>query len=274
MLIAHISDLHVRPRGKAAYRVSETNMFVERAIDALAALRPRPDLVLISGDLTDCGLPEEYEQLALLLRRLDLPILAVLGNHDRHDAYRAAFGERLGAPASGGFVQFAVAAGPLWIVGLDTVVPGRSEGALCAERLAFVEEALARGEGRPTLIVMHHPPMECGIAHMDRIRLLEGAEEFRAIVARHPAIERILCGHHHRPILARFGSAPCQVAPSVAHQVALDLDPGHEGALVFEPPAYLLHRWDPRTGIVTHQAYVERFPGPYPFVLDADYPGR
>jgi 3',5'-cyclic-AMP phosphodiesterase len=227
MLIAHISDLHVRPRGKAAYRVSETNMFLERAIDALAALRPRPDLVLISGDLTDCGLPEEYEQLALLLRRLDLPILAVLGNHDRREPYRAAFGERLGAPTSGGFVQFAVAAGPLWIVGLDTVVPGRSEGALCAERLAFVEEALARGVGRPTLIVMHHPPMECGIAHMDRIRLLEGAEEFR-----------------------------------------------HDGALVFEPPAYLLHRWDPRTGIVTHQAYVERFPGPYPFVLDADYPGR
>ena len=50
MLICQISDLHVRPRGLAAYRVSETNMMTERALDTLAALRPRPDVVLITGD--------------------------------------------------------------------------------------------------------------------------------------------------------------------------------------------------------------------------------
>ena len=59
MLIAQITDLHVRPRGRAANRVAETNMMTERAVDVLNALRPRPDVVLITGDLVDCGIIEE-----------------------------------------------------------------------------------------------------------------------------------------------------------------------------------------------------------------------
>ena len=56
MLIAQLTDLHVRPRGKPANRVVETNMFTERAFRALAAFVPRPEVVLLTGDLTECGL--------------------------------------------------------------------------------------------------------------------------------------------------------------------------------------------------------------------------
>ena len=90
----------------------------------------------------------------------------------------------------------------------------------------------------------------------------------------HGGVERILCGHHHRAIAALFGGTIASVAPSVAHQVAFDLREEHEGALVLEPPAFQLHRYTPGFGIVSHTVYVERFDGPYPFVLDANYPGR
>jgi hypothetical protein len=59
----------------------------------------------------------------------------------------------------------------------------------------------------------------------------------------------------------------------VAHQVTLDLTSGAEGSMVFEPPAYQLHLWSAEAGLVSHIAYVERFPGPFPFVLDPSYPG-
>ncbi len=85
MLIAQITDLHVRPRGLPAYRVSETNTMVARAVAHLLALDPRPDLVLISGDLTDCGLPEEYEELRGMLARLPMPVHVIPGNHDRRE---------------------------------------------------------------------------------------------------------------------------------------------------------------------------------------------
>ncbi|MBV9078500.1 MAG: phosphodiesterase [Methylobacteriaceae bacterium] len=272
MLIAQITDLHVRPPGQAAYRVSETNMMAARAIEAVAALRPAPDLVVVTGDMTDCGLPAEYELLRALLRRLPCSALMVPGNHDRREHFRAAFPDHPAMGASG-FVQFAVDHGPVRVIGLDTVVPGSSEGALCADRLAFLEEALAAAPERPTLILMHHPPFDCGSAAMDRIGLKRGVEELGAIVARHSQVERILCGHHHRPIVTRFAGTIASVAPGVAHQVELDLGETGRGMLVFEPPAYELHLHRPGAGFVSHMAYVERFPGPFPFVLDPDYPG-
>jgi hypothetical protein len=109
---------------------------------------------------------------------------------------------------------------------------------------------------------------------MDKIGLTEGAGRLAEIVRRHGKVERILLGHYHRAIDTLFAGTLASVAPAVTHQVAFDLDPAHEGALVFEPPAIRLHLYAPESGIVSHTVYVERFPGPYPFVLDADYPGH
>jgi Icc protein len=266
MLIAQITDLHMRPRGLPANRVAETNMMTERAIDVLIALRPRPDVVLITGDLVDCGIVAEYQQLKATLRRLDLPFFLVPGNHDHRDNLKAVFADHPTIVEDKDFVQYVVDDYPVRLIGLDTLVPGKGEGALCRRRLEFLEAALAKEPDKPTVIFMHHPPFECGIVHMDLIRLIEGAGELRQIVGRHRNIERILCGHHHRPIQTRFAGTLCSIAPGVTHQVALDLTLDHEGALVLEPPAYQLHLYRPPTGIVSHTAYVERFPGPFPFI--------
>jgi Icc protein len=159
------------------------------------------------------------------------------------------------------------------LVMLDTVVPGYGHGELCARRLAWLERTLAAAPERPTVIGMHHPPFACGIEHMDKINLRQSAE-FTAIVARHRQVARILCGHHHRPITAQVAHTIAMVGPSVAHQVELALAPGAAAAFVMEPPAYLIHRYTAEAGIVTHQAYVDDYPGPFPFLAEADYPGK
>ena len=273
MLIAHITDLHIRPLGKPAYRVSETNMLTERALDAVMALRPRPEILVITGDLTDCGLAEEYALLQRLLARLDLPVLMVPGNHDRRPELIAGLKLDPHTVLDSGFVQFVADLGSMRLIGLDTLVPGQSFGALCGARLTFLDKELDEAGGKPVAIFMHHPPFDCGIAHMDAIRLLDGAEEFAAIVARHPNIERVICGHHHRPIVTRFAGTIAQIAPSVTHQVTFDLSEHGAATFHMEPAAFLLHSVREGMGFVSHTAYVERFPGPYPFVLDADYPG-
>lgn len=271
MLIAHLTDLHIRPRGKPAYRVSETNALTERAFDTVAALRPRPELMVISGDLTDCGLPEEYAVLAEMIGRLGMPVALIPGNHDRRAEMLAAFPQ---AASGDGFAQFTLDHGGCRLIGLDTLVPGQSAGALCAKRLAWLEAALEGAGGKPVLIFMHHPPFVCGIRHMDEIRLIEGAEALRDIVARHPNVERILCGHHHRPIATRFAGTLASTGPSVTHQVSFDLGEASPATFHMEPPAFQLHSYGPEAGVVSHMVYVERYPGPYPFVLDADYPGH
>jgi 3',5'-cyclic AMP phosphodiesterase CpdA len=274
MLICQITDLHVRPRGLAAYRVAETNAMTERALDAILALRPRPDVVLITGDLAADGLSEEYQVLKALLRKLPMPVYMVPGNHDRRDTLKAVFADWPSVVGDSQFVQCVVEDFPVRLIGLDTLTPGSGGGALCAKRLAFLERALAADKTKPVVIFMHHAPFLTGIRHMDEIGLLEGAERLGALVRQHGKVERILLGHYHRAIDALFAGTLATVAPGVAHQVVFDLDPAHEGALVLEPPAMRLHLYTPDAGMVSHTVYVERFPGPFPFVLEAGYPVR
>jgi 3',5'-cyclic AMP phosphodiesterase CpdA len=69
MLICQLTDLHVRPVGQPVNRVVETNIFAERAFRAVARFIPRPDVVVITGDLTEAGLDAEYANVARMLRK-------------------------------------------------------------------------------------------------------------------------------------------------------------------------------------------------------------
>ena len=274
MLICQLTDLHVRPRGLAANRVSETNMFVERAFRAVAAFVPRPDAVLLTGDLTECGLADEYAVLARLIRAwLPMSVFVIPGNHDSRDRLREGLSHLPSVTADPFYVQYAIDDFPVRLVMLDTLVPGASHGELRPEQLQWLDATLARAPAKPTMVGMHHPPFVCGIEHMDRIRL-RNAAAFAEVIARHRQVRQVVCGHHHRAITARLAHAVVSISPSVAHQVEMSLRPGDPGAFVFEPPAFQVHRWTPDDGIVTHTVYVEQYPGPYPFLMEPDYPGR
>jgi len=272
MLIAQISDLHIRPSGVLAYGVAETNIMAERAINAVSRLSPRPNAVVLTGDAADCGLDEEYAILRTLLDRLPCPVHVMPGNHDRREAMRAAFADR-GCFTPEGPLNHAADVGPIRMICLDSLSDGASHGELMDETLAFLEADLEAHSHRPSLVCLHHPPILCGISHMDRIRLLRGAAELERIIGSHPNVERLLAGHHHRSIQARFAGTICQTAPSVAHAVALDLNPGAPSAFVLEPPGFLLHQWIEGAGFVTHTSFIDRAPGPFPFIMPDEYPG-
>ncbi|MBL8675803.1 MAG: phosphodiesterase [Rhodospirillales bacterium] len=274
MIIAQITDLHVRPRGRNAYGLVDTNDMLAAAVASIQRLDRKPDMVVATGDLTDCGLPEEYEELERLLAPLSMPVFLVPGNHDRRANMRAVFGGDGYLPADGEFLHYTVDGWPVRLIGLDTVVPGAGHGEMCPDRLRWLESALAEEPGEPTVIFMHHPPFLTGLGDMDRINCRDGAA-MAEIVARHPNVERVLCGHHHRPIHTRWAGTIASVAPSTAHQVTLDLVADDSPAtFMMEPPAFQLHVWTRDAGLVTHTAVVDAFPGPFPFTLDRDYPGH
>lgn len=274
MLIAHISDLHIRPLGEFAARIVDTNMLAERALRAVAAFRPAPDCVIVSGDVTECGRVAEYQVAARLLTRLlPMPVYVVPGNHDRRENFRAGLAALPGVTADPDFIQYVVDDFPLRIVMLDSVVPGAGHGELCASRLAFLEASLAAAPGKPTVIVLHHPPLMTGVPGMDVIPLRSTAA-VAEIIARHPQVRVVLAGHHHRAIVAPLHRASVCVAPAtVGHQSELRFDPETPAFFTLEPAAYWMHRWSVADGLVSHLAFVESYPGPYPFLVDADYPG-
>ena len=166
---------------------------------------------------------------------------------------------------SEGFIQYSVPVGGMQLIALDTVVPGASEGSLCTERLQWLEEELARHTSRPVVIAMHHPPFRTLIGHMDDIGLREGADALEAIVARHPQVERVICGHLHRAIQVRFGGTIAATVPSPAHQVRLDLALNAASAWMLEPPGFALHALPAGGRLVSHTVASGQYAGPYPF---------
>ncbi|GGB44488.1 3',5'-cyclic adenosine monophosphate phosphodiesterase CpdA [Roseibium aquae] len=268
-LLAQITDLHLRPRGLACYRVSDTNMFAERAVHALLALPQRPDAVIVTGDLTDRDDPREYALARTLLGRLPMPVYVLPGNHDSSAGMRQSLHDFPGIvdlEPDQGKIHYTVDAGDLRIVGLDTHVPGQPYGELGSAQISWLDRVLGETE-RPTVIALHHPPAATGITHMDDIGLRD-TEAFAAAVSRHAHVQRILCGHVHRPIVTSFAGTIMTLAPSTAHQIALDFSPTAPAMFNFEPPAYFLHQLGEGGTLTTHLAYIEHFPGPHHFFAD------
>ncbi|HEY1327748.1 MAG TPA: phosphodiesterase [Casimicrobiaceae bacterium] len=274
MIIAQITDFHVRPPGRRAYGGVDTNAMLHAAVAKIAALDPAPDCVICTGDLTDCGLPEEYAEIADALAALPMAAYVIPGNHDRREVMRDSL-----APThryltqDSRFLHYLVDDFPVRLIALDTVVPGSHNGEICAQREAWLERTLARGNGKPALIFMHHPPFRTGVAAMDAM-MCRTSDSFRTLIEQHPNIERVVAGHYHRPIVVRWAGTIGFVAPSTAHQVALDLRETEPTRLVMEPPGLALHVHREGIGIASHVVPIGDFGPIRDFELDPDYPGQ
>ena len=62
-LVVQLSDTHIVEEGQLCLGLVDTAGFLERAVDAVLALDPRPDAVLVSGDLVNEGRPAQYANL-------------------------------------------------------------------------------------------------------------------------------------------------------------------------------------------------------------------
>ena len=153
----------------------------------------------------------------------------------------------------------------LWVTAIKPgtpQLPPRSHsrapgGELCAERLAWLDARLSEAPDRPTVVFQHHPPFRTGIAYMDAMGLA-GCDGLARVIARHPQVERILCGHLHRPISGTWMGIPYSVLPATNHQVALDfviegVVPGSH-----EPPAYAVILLEEDRSVIHLRSFLDR----------------
>jgi 3',5'-cyclic AMP phosphodiesterase CpdA len=265
VLIAQISDLHVKPVGTRAYQRVDTAAALARCVKELNRFAPRPDIVVISGDLVDAPSQSAYDHLVQLLSPLEIPFAAVPGNHDDRDLMRAAFPDGYARP--GGALHSLRAIAELDIILIDSIVPGRDYGTLDADALAWLEAALAASPTRAALLFLHHPPFITGIGHMD-VQSLRNAGDLAAILRRHRRARLVAAGHVHRAILTSFADVAATICPAPNHAVALDLDRRLPPSFTIEPPAFHLHVWRPGENfgsVVTHWVPIGDFDGPHRF---------
>ena len=270
MLIAQISDFHLKPEGALAYAVADTVAPLRRSIDHINRLNPVPDIVLVTGDLVDDGDPKSYTALNQVLASLDSPFVVIPGNHDQKENLRNAFRGHpyLARPVEergADYLCFALEDFPLRLIGLDTVTPGNHGGGFGPKRMEWLSKTLQERPDTPTLLFMHHPPFASGIGHMDK-EVFRGWEKFQTLVSRHSQVERVLCGHLHRPIFRRFGGTIASSCPAIGMQLTLDLREEAPSTFTMEPPSVMLHHWTDLWGektLLTHISIVEDYPGQY-----------
>lgn len=263
VLIAQISDLHITAPGTLAYGRVDTAATLRKTIDALNRFVPRPTLVVISGDVADSGLPEEYAHAKVLLAALQIPYALIPGNHDR----RAPFAVAFPGDTSGGPLNAARGVGPLDILLIDSTVPGAAHGELAPATRDWLARALSSSATRPALLFLHHPPFDTGIGYMDAIKLRE-PEALAALLRRHPRAKLVAAGHVHRAAQSLFAGVSATICPAGPQACALDFSAGAPEVFMQEPPAFHLHAWFAGDGfghVVTHLVPVGEFAGPYPF---------
>ena len=231
MVVAHVSDTHV---GNA---VQDPAPRMAALMDHLLAMSPRPDVLLVTGDVADHGLAEEYAAARAWLDRWPGPLAVCPGNHD----VRSAFVEGLGVPA-----RSVTEAAGLRFVMLDSLVDAVDgvrvdEGRLGADQLAWLDRALGASDV-PAFVCLHHPPTTIGLELMDPIRLVDG-DDLAAVLDHHPHVVATLVGHAHTMSATTFAGRPLLVGGGVVSTVTADAEPV-DTLWYAAPPGLALHLVD------------------------------
>jgi Icc protein len=238
-VIAHVTDTHFGnqvqdPAGRCA-----------AVIDHLLAMDPRPDVLLVTGDVADHGLPAEYDEARAWLDRWDGPRAVCVGNHDVRNAFVAGLGVAPNSVLEAGGARFVM------LDSLVDAVDGRrvDEGRLGDDQLAWLEEQLAANQ-RPAYVCLHHPPVTINLELMDPIRLLDGGA-LAAVLARHPHVVATLVGHAHTMGVTTFAGRPLLIGGGVVSTVTADSE--RVPQLWYDaPPSFALHLVDDAGRVTTH----------------------
>lgn len=199
MKLIVLSDLHLVLPGEDLGGLDPLAR-LEAAIARINRTHRDANLVVLAGDVTDRSRTMAYETLRSALTALNVPWVVTLGNHDNRDVFARVFGpEHLDRD---GFAQSAHRFGDQVVLVLDSLKKGPSdtgwghrEGQLSAAQLVWLTEELARAEGRPVTLVMHHPVFQ--VSPTFDPTLMERPEPFLEQLAAYPDVRAVIAGHVH-----------------------------------------------------------------------------
>jgi Icc-related predicted phosphoesterase len=202
--IASISDLHI------------WGPISNLLIAEFDTLRERADVLVIAGDITNNGLLVQAERAATLLARARIPIIAVLGNHDRRLPRRRRYTTVL--EESGviflngttfvmetdlrvGFAGVQGSGGGFWPDEGPDTIPRRAAQALAVRarrEAARLDAALATLDTDLKIVVTHVSPTITTLGNEPRIKFfLLGNGELARVIDRHD-VDLVIHGHVHR----------------------------------------------------------------------------
>lgn len=213
--VLQLTDIHLFAAADQALMGIETYTSFSAIVRQICQLEAPPDLLLLTGDLSQDGTPESYAQLIELLKPMDCPIYWLPGNHDCFETMQRSLTY---APfiAAKNFVQQG------WhFLLLNSQIPGEVAGELSPATLAWLDRKLAHQPDRPTIIAFHHPPFTLNTQWLDA-SALQNPEALFQVLDRHPQVKLVLFGHIHQEVQQERLGVTYLGCPSTCFQFARD----------------------------------------------------
>ncbi|MEM3672999.1 MAG: metallophosphoesterase [Candidatus Bathyarchaeia archaeon] len=200
MLIAQISDVHCGPMFRKE--------MLRAAIKEINEMRP--DVVLVTGDLTENGLMSEFKVASGELRKLKAEkVIFVSGNHDYRSTGYLLFKE---------FFPFSqvTETEEAVIVVLSSARPDRDDGEVGHRQNLWLEKTLEKHEDKAKIVAIHHHIIPIPDTGADQITIVDAGDVLRSLVK--SKVNLVLCGHRHRPwrwriedmLVVHAGSVSCE----------------------------------------------------------------
>jgi len=187
-VIAHLSDLHTGSQ----YFVSN---LLDRALVEVNDLKP--DIVVVTGDLTNMGFRQEFREAREYLDRLACrDVLVVPGNHDSRNVGYAHF-ERLFASR-----ETVIRKNGVTVVGVDSTEPDLDYGRIGRHRYPWIREAFLGGPGDFKIFTLHHHLLPIPGTGRERNIVNDAGDTLECL--QRAGVDLVLCGHKHVPYAWRL----------------------------------------------------------------------
>jgi Icc protein len=236
MRILHLADFHLP--GSPGKLLHGVNPHANLAA-ALAVIRkqvPAPDLIVLGGDLLEDGERSSYREVLDLFKDLQVPVHAVLGNHDSLAGFRKT-AQLVPGPDFPGYYSFDLKG--VHFVMLHSACPGKEFGRLEEKQLLWLNEDLHRSSRKPVLVFLHHPPFDTGVGWLDKLRLANAREFWEIIPPYARNILGVFAAHLHLQHTSLYRGVLAASCPAVSFQFSSNAD-SPRAALSEEPPGFNL----------------------------------
>jgi Icc protein len=192
--VVQITDTHLKSKPGGRLVGMDTDHSLLHVIDLVRHERPRLDLVLGTGDISDHGSEEAYRRAGEIFGSLGAPVAWVAGNHDCADTMAKVLGGENG-------LDRAVVSEHWMCVLLNSQVPGEVGGHLGESELAWLVQCLeqASASGQHALVCLHHQPVPMGSAWIDE-QMVEDHMAFFEQLDRFGCVRGVLWGHVHQQL--------------------------------------------------------------------------
>ena len=201
MEIVQLSDIHVG----AQFREGIFDQVIEE-VNSL-----KPDAVIITGDLTNEGLKEQYEKCKTLISKINVDrIIAISGNHDYRNTGYLHFKKYFPFQTINELNDDVV------LITIGTARPDRDEGEVGHRQTLWLERTMKKYKERIKILAMHHHLIGIPDTGSDRLTIIDAGDVLRATLD--SDVDLVLCGHKHRPWLWDFNKLLIANAGSVSSE--------------------------------------------------------